>query len=133
MRPSQVPLVRDHLELKLVVYLQPVSVGIGLDADFYHWEPTSDGSVYYGPGSTTVSHAVLIVGYDMDDLGLPFWIVKNSWGGDKGYININAEVNVGQIGKMGVGGILTNPIFVDAGMYCILYISFVQVAWLHFC
>jgi len=26
MRPSQVPLVRDHLELKLVVYLQPVSV-----------------------------------------------------------------------------------------------------------
>jgi len=111
-------------ELKLAVYLQPVSVGIGLDADFYHWEPTSDGSVYYGPGSTTVSHAVLIVGYDMDDLGLPFWIVKNSWGGDKGYININAEVNVGQIG---------NPIFVDAGMYCILYISFVQVAWLHFC
>ena len=57
MRPSQVPLVRDHLELKLVVYLQPVSVGIGLDADFYHWEPTSDGSVYYGPGNTTVSLA----------------------------------------------------------------------------
>jgi len=80
--------------------------------------------MYSRKKNTIVSHAVLIVGYDMDDLGLPFWIVKNSWGGDKGYININAEVNVGQIG---------NPIFVDAGMYCILYISFVQVAWLHFC
>ncbi|EEE59222.1 hypothetical protein OsJ_11188 [Oryza sativa Japonica Group] len=36
--------------------------------------------IYYGPGNTTISHSILIVGYDVDDLGDLYWVVKNSWG-----------------------------------------------------
>jgi hypothetical protein len=84
--------------------------------DFVHWDPRVRGPVYYGAGNTTLTHAVLVVGYDVDDLGEHYWIVKNSWGtqwGDHGYININAAPNNGIVSKSGVAGILTHAIYVE--------------------
>jgi C1A family cysteine protease len=37
-------------------------------------------NICHGPGNTTLSHSVVIVGYDHNDLGDFYWMVKNSWG-----------------------------------------------------
>ncbi|CAL4937029.1 unnamed protein product [Urochloa decumbens] len=80
----------------------------------------SGNDVYHGPGSTNLTHSVVIVGYDVDDLGGLYWIVKNSWGprwGDDGYIFISAAANDGFVGPAGVAGILKAGLFVETGTY----------------
>ncbi|KAL3505341.1 hypothetical protein ACH5RR_035182 [Cinchona calisaya] len=75
----------NEIELLQAVATQPVSVGIcGSERAFQLYS----GGIFTGPCSTTLDHAVLIVGYDSKD-GVDYWIVKNSWGtswGINGYI-----------------------------------------------
>jgi C1A family cysteine protease len=96
-------------------------VNIGVDDDFYDWgDHRVSSNIYHGPGNTTLSHSVVIVGYDHDDLGDLYWIVKNSWGpawGDRGYIFISAAANDGFVGPAGVAGILTSGILVESETY----------------
>lgn len=77
----------DEKQLLQVVAKQPVSVGIcGSEKTFQLYSK----GVYTGPCSSTLDHAVLIVGYGTED-GVDFWIVKNSWGehwGMHGYIHM---------------------------------------------
>jgi len=82
----------DEADLKEKVALYgPVSVVI--DASKYSFQLYKSG-VYYDPSCLTyyMEHAVLAVGYDSDaTVGMDYWIVKNSWGGDwgnNGYINM---------------------------------------------
>ncbi|KAL6216223.1 hypothetical protein ACLB2K_009449 [Fragaria x ananassa] len=83
---TDVPANNEEQLLKAVA-TQPVSVGIagsGREFQFY-----SKG-IFAGPCSTTLDHAVLIVGYGSEN-GVDYWIVKNSWGknwGMNGYIHI---------------------------------------------
>ncbi|KAL5847725.1 hypothetical protein ACOSQ3_011249 [Xanthoceras sorbifolium] len=80
---TDVPANNEKLLLQAVA-AQPVSASIcasDREFQFYHW------GIFTGPCSTTLDHAVLIVGYGSLN-ELDYWIVKNSWGqwGMSGYI-----------------------------------------------
>ncbi|KAL7085950.1 hypothetical protein ACP275_14G308700 [Erythranthe tilingii] len=78
---------KDEKKLLQAVASQPTSVGIcGSDSSFQLYS----GGIFTGPCSTSLDHAVLIVGYDSKD-GKDYWIIKNSWGkswGIKGYMHM---------------------------------------------
>uniref|UniRef100_A0A7N0R9N8 Uncharacterized protein n=1 Tax=Kalanchoe fedtschenkoi TaxID=63787 RepID=A0A7N0R9N8_KALFE len=99
---------RDEKQLLKGVAKQPVSVGIsGSDraVQFY-----SKG-ILTPPCSTSLDHAVLIVGYGSEN-GMDYWIVKNSWGTDwgmKGYMHI--QRNSGQPeGVCGINLLASYPV-----------------------
>ncbi|KAK9099525.1 hypothetical protein Syun_026570 [Stephania yunnanensis] len=87
----------DEDELKYAVGLvRPVSIAFQVVHDFRHY----NGGVYTSNtcGSTPmdVNHAVLAVGYGVEN-GVPYWLVKNSWGadwGDHGYFKIEMGKNM---------------------------------------
>lgn len=87
----------DEEELKAMLAVNgPISVAIDV---------TDMGNLmYYKSGVFTdyscsqdnVNHAVLLVGYGVDKTGLPYWLIKNSWGtqfGDQGYFKIARNKN----------------------------------------
>ncbi|XP_065276123.1 cathepsin K-like [Emys orbicularis] len=74
---------------RTVASVGPISVGI--DASSRSFQQYHSG-VYYDSQcrSSHINHAVLVVGYCVDR-GVPYWLVKNSWGtrwGDQGYIRM---------------------------------------------
>ncbi|KAK6245480.1 hypothetical protein SCA6_008570 [Theobroma cacao] len=81
-----VPANNEDLLLQAVAK-QPVSVGIcGSERAFQLYSK----GIFTGPCSSSLDHAVLIVGYGSEN-GVDYWIVKNSWGtrwGMNGYIHM---------------------------------------------
>ncbi|KAK9271068.1 hypothetical protein L1049_026657 [Liquidambar formosana] len=77
----------NEKRLLQAVAVQPVSVGIcGSERAFQLYSK----GIFTGPCSTSLDHAVLIVGYGSEN-GVDYWIVKNSWGtrwGMDGYIHM---------------------------------------------
>ncbi|KAK9131412.1 hypothetical protein Sjap_011899 [Stephania japonica] len=84
-------------ELKYAVGLvRPVSIAFQVVRGFRHY----NGGVYTsntcGNAPMDVNHAVLAVGYGVEN-GIPYWLVKNSWGadwGDHGYFKIEMGKNM---------------------------------------
>lgn len=102
---TDVPPNNEKLLLKAVAQ-QPVSVGIcGSQRVFQLYSK----GIFSGPCSTSLDHAVLIVGYGTEN-GKDYWIVKNSWGtrwGMSGYMHMlrnSGDVN-------GICGINMMPSF----------------------
>lgn len=104
---TDVPAGNEKALLEAVA-AQPVSVGIcGSERAFQLYS----GGVFTGPCSTSLDHAVLIVGYDSHD-GVDYWIVKNSWGtswGIKGYMYM-ARSNGNSEGVCGINLLASYPV-----------------------
>jgi len=87
----------------------PVSVGIDADSDVF--KSYSSGVLDTTLCGARLDHAVLVVGYGMDN-GKDYWKVKNSFGeswGDEGYIRIARKVSPPWQPWTGECGILINP------------------------
>lgn len=81
----------DESALLRAVARQPVAVAIEADQRAFQLYA---GGVFDAPCGATLNHGVLVVGYGTLNNGtadLPYWLVKNSWGGvwgDHGYIKL---------------------------------------------
>ncbi|KAK8947241.1 hypothetical protein KSP39_PZI007346 [Platanthera zijinensis] len=83
---TDVPAHNEKLLLQAVAS-QPISAGIcGSERTFQLYSK----GIFSGPCSTSLDHAVLIVGYGSENGG-DYWILKNSWGtnwGMNGYMHL---------------------------------------------
>ncbi|KAK1263838.1 Cysteine proteinase 2 [Acorus gramineus] len=84
-------------ELKHAVGLvRPVSIAFQVVHDFRMYKSGVYTSSTCGNTPMDVNHAVLAVGYGVEN-GVPYWLVKNSWGadwGDNGYFKIELGKNM---------------------------------------
>ncbi|KAK8989008.1 hypothetical protein V6N11_030376 [Hibiscus sabdariffa] len=98
----------NEKQLLQAVATQPVSVGIcGSERAFQLYSK----GIFTGPCSTSLDHAVLIVGYGSEN-GLDYWIVKNSWGsswGMDGYIHMTRNSGNSE-GVCGINMLASYPI-----------------------
>ncbi|KAF3446378.1 hypothetical protein FNV43_RR11557 [Rhamnella rubrinervis] len=94
-------------QLQQAVASQPVSAGISGGGRAF--QLYSKG-IFNGPCSTSLDHAVLIVGYGSEN-GVDYWIVKNSWGkqwGMDGYIHVQRN-NGNSQGVCGINMLASYP------------------------
>ncbi|MEW5302247.1 MAG: hypothetical protein WDW36_005049 [Sanguina aurantia] len=76
----------SEADLKKAVSKQPIAVGICAGPSLMYYT----GGVL-DSGCTELNHGVLAVGYGTDESGVPYWLVKNSWGGawgEEGYFRL---------------------------------------------
>lgn len=74
--------------LQVAINKQPISVAI--DASGYNFQLYS-GGIFSGNCGYGLNHAVTLIGYDVEENGDKYWLVKNSWGniwGENGYIKM---------------------------------------------
>ncbi|TMW68113.1 hypothetical protein Poli38472_007785 [Pythium oligandrum] len=88
---------RNEDELKSAVGTAgPVSIAFEVVSDFRFYKTGVYSSTECKSGEQDVNHAVLAVGYGVED-GKKHWIVKNSWGeqwGMNGFFEIERDVNM---------------------------------------
>ncbi|KAM3693712.1 hypothetical protein ACJW31_07G004500 [Castanea mollissima] len=84
-------------ELKhAVAFVRPVSVAFQVVNGFRFYKEGVYTSETCGSTPMDVNHAVLAVGYGIED-DVPYWLIKNSWGeswGDKGYFKMELGKNM---------------------------------------
>lgn len=87
----------DEVELAVALFEHgPVSVAFQVSEGFSDYNEGVYMSTVCENGAMDVNHAVLAVGYGHEN-GIPYWLVKNSWGvdwGDQGYFKIERGTNM---------------------------------------
>ena len=85
-----------HSVIDMMVSVKKNPVAIGVDADNFYFRFYREGVIDIPANySQQLNHAVLLVGYDFDDIG-PYWIIQNSWGeswGEKGFCKLRVKDN----------------------------------------
>jgi C1A family cysteine protease len=92
--------------------IQPLSVGVAADKEDFKFY--SSGIISSSRCGTRLNHAVLLIGYGEDSSGIPFWIIKNSWGtswGESGYARIRRDTATGGAGICGINQYAVYPLF----------------------
>lgn len=88
----------DEAELTdAVAFVRPVSIAYQVVSDFRLYKSGVYTSTACKSDPLSVNHAVVAVGFDTESLGLPHFIVRNSWGADwgvHGYFNIEMGKNM---------------------------------------
>lgn len=85
----------DELQ-SAVAFARPVSVAFEVVNGFKAYKGGVYTSTKCGNSPQDVNHAVLAVGYGVED-GIPYWLIKNSWGadwGDNGYFKMEMGKNM---------------------------------------
>ncbi|CAK9138506.1 unnamed protein product [Ilex paraguariensis] len=97
--------VRDSVNITLgaeeelkhaVAFVRPVSVAFEVVDGFRLYEDGVYTSDTCGSAPMDVNHAVLAVGYGVEN-GVPYWLIKNSWGkdwGNDGYFKMELGKNM---------------------------------------
>lgn len=82
---NRIPIGDERKLHEAIAFIGPISVCV--DASHDSFLNYSKG-IYHEPNCTSndadLNHAVLVIGYDTDEHGREFYIVKNSWGNDWG-------------------------------------------------
>lgn len=108
--------VGDEKSLKYFLATKgPVSVAFQVASDFRHYSTGVYTSTVCKSGPQDVNHAVLAIGYGIDDVsGMKYWTIKNSWDyswGVEGFFKIEAFKNM-----CGVADCMSFPdLYGDAG------------------
>ncbi|KAJ4954933.1 hypothetical protein NE237_011716 [Protea cynaroides] len=100
----------NEQELLTAVANQPVSVAI--DGSGHPFKYYSSG-IFTGECGTNLDHAVTLIGYGVNEKGIKYWLVKNSWGtswGENGYMRIQRDVAA----KEGLCGLAMEPSYPTA-------------------
>ncbi len=85
--PDHYRVVNTGKDIDLIDALQGGPVAVAIDASGLQFYKNGIYDSSYC-SKTELNHEVLLVGYDKTEDGIPYWIIKNSWGegwGDNGY------------------------------------------------
>ncbi len=93
----------DEVALLAALENGPIAVAVTVDSSWFGY---STGVLSSSGCAGPVNHAVLVVGAGMDDAtGIPYWLVRNSWGttwGEGGYARLRRGAGSGSPGMCNV-------------------------------
>lgn len=100
-------LPNDEHALMVEIYRNgPIISGHTLYQNFMDWDGV--GVWTESPvGDMITGHAIEIVGWGTSEDGIPYWIIRNSWGadwGEKGYFRIMRGINGGELEENAFAG-----------------------------
>eukprot|EP00919_Chromeraceae_sp_WS-2016_P026186 GHVR01061931.1.p1 GENE.GHVR01061931.1~~GHVR01061931.1.p1 ORF type:complete len:313 (+),score=84.61 GHVR01061931.1:398-1336(+) len=90
---TRLPSMNEPMMARTVATSGPISVGLDADNNAFRFY---NSGVLDGECGASLNHAVTAVGYGTTAEGVPYWLIKNSWGstwGDNGYIKIKRETD----------------------------------------
>jgi C1A family cysteine protease len=86
-RVRRLTTVRSEAAFQSALVRGPIVIAMHVNAVFH----TYAQGIFDGSCTGSANHAVLLVGYNTSETGVPYWIIRNSWGnewGEQGYVRI---------------------------------------------